>query len=214
MSGAPFISLFGLRGPAGAAGASGAGLYPTSSGIPGYAVARRYWVNGAIAYTNIGPAIDTLFAIPVLLGRAVTVDELAFQVTVVAAAGGVGRVGLYSNVAGGMYPNALLAGSNDIATDGATGFKSLTGLAVVIAANTVVWYALSLGVASPTVRGPSGFNLAQQLLGQAQNTVLGPPSGIAVARAHAALPANFPAGANETVAVSWPIAMLRFSAIA
>jgi hypothetical protein len=73
-------------------------------------------INGT-ALTTGTPAINQAQAVPFIVSRAVTLDRLACNVTTLVAGGKI-MLGLYSNTAGDLYPNALLA-SGEVTTDAA-----------------------------------------------------------------------------------------------
>lgn len=68
---------------------------------------------------------DQLVVEPLDIPRAVTLDQMSINVTSVAGAGGISRLGLYQDNGNGL-PSARILEAGTVATDGSTGIKSIT----------------------------------------------------------------------------------------
>lgn len=170
---------------------------------PGYNNTRWYLPLSAAT----GPALisvaagTTMYAMPLFVGKSVTLDGLAAHHTT-GSAGGLAHLGLYKAVNGQPGPIEIDAGT--IALDVA-GFKSITGLAHVLAAG---WY---FGVLLPSVsvnfEGVNGNTMYYYEGNAGDFSAFG--ASITGAQAFGALPANFPAvtyGTAVTPLVGFKIA--------
>lgn len=163
-----------------------------SGGILG----KRWQISGAstAATTTTVPSLNQMYVSPLLSGPGGTLDDLAFENTTVAGAGGVARIGIYSNLVGDTYPDALLFDSGSIATDVAANIKQVNGVGVNITPDTLYWLVLMEGVAICTLRSiaaSAAYNfwatdIAQTSFTSALN------HGLFHAQAYGALPGTFP----------------------
>jgi len=163
---------------------------------------RRYIAGCAYPASNIGttsttvPAIDTLFALPFIVGKTTKFDTITFRQTTAATAGGVARCGIYRDN-GNMYPGALIFDTGSIATDGANGGKDTTitsGLQVF--PTGTYWLAIEFGVAAPQLKV---FNTASAMITFGMDSGLSSDSqayGYSVAHSFGALPDPYTAGAT------------------
>jgi hypothetical protein len=139
-------------------------------------------------------AIDTLIAVPFPVGLSCSMDEIAFNVSTLAA-GSSARVGIYrATSAKNIYPGALVVDSGAVATT-STGFKN-TAVSVNLKPG-LYWSVYVAGVLAPQISGwgVSTTNPGNPILGY---TNANPPlcnHSLRVAFAFAALPATFPGGA-------------------
>lgn len=149
-----------------------------------------------------------LMAMPFIEVRGGILDRIAFRCGGVVA-GTVARVGLYSNVVGSLYPDALLAdgGEQDTAVVG----NKLSVINVSLSANTPFWVVFigGGGAADPQILtlGNDGIS---PVLGWSSN-LQAPITHLAAVVAYGALPAVFPAGAAAAVQ-AMPGVLLRYSA--
>jgi len=75
------------------------------------AAGRNIWVCSPVTGTPLTtgiPALGTLQATPLIISRACTIDRIAVNVTTLVAGGKI-TIGLYTNTANDMYPDARLA---------------------------------------------------------------------------------------------------------
>lgn len=155
---------------------------------------------GATAYSlvangsdtsSIIPAVDTLFATPFILARAVSLSSLTFNVQA-GAAGSSARVGIYANTRDTLlYPSSLIVDGMDIATV-AMGVKT-SAVGPLTLAPGIYWSAYLASVLAPTILGVPAYNL-HPLLGNDPATLV-VRSFLSLAFPYAALPATFGAGA-------------------
>jgi hypothetical protein len=210
--------LFGLAGAAGAAGANGnpGGAIIPTVGWPGgaggplfHALGRQ--ARGAVANVAL-PPIDNVEATPFMLSRNATIDTISARVNVAAAAGGKGRIGIYASTAATLYPGALVLDAGEVATD-AIGQKDLA-VGLALTGGVLYWVAVTVGISAgpPTWSGIPAQDLFAAMFGQGTgNFDFNPNTKLRVARAYAALPANFPAGA-ALVSGAFVGVHVRFSA--
>lgn len=159
------------------------------------------------ALTTGAPAANTLYAIPFIVSKVMTIDTLAINVTTLGS-GSTPRVGIYADN-GNSYPGALVAdaGTQSGAT---TGVKSYTTNLPVTLDPGLYWLAYVTNATAPTIRT---FAVASM------NPVLGFPStlgtaanlGWSVAFTFGALPSTFTAGGAGITAVPIPAVFVRTS---
>jgi hypothetical protein len=154
----------------------------------------------------VAQPIDTLIAHPFPIGLGCTLDELAFNVTTLAA-GSSARIGIYRATSSrNIYPGALVVETGAVATTSA-GFKN-----TAVAANLtpgLYWAVYLAGVLAPTVSAGSAAANPPPILGW--NNTPAALHSLRVAFAFAALPAAFPGGAALNAGVATRI-WGRFSA--
>jgi hypothetical protein len=142
-------------------------------------------------------AVNTLFAMPYLVGNEQHITSLGVQTS--AGAGNI-RFGLYSNISlANPYPDALLVDSGDFAPAAGLNYFSGAPLPLTLTARTLFWLACVL---------PAGQTRSYSTPSRAFWPVFGRPTGtvwstvntsacaLSAAFAYAALPATFPAGAT------------------
>lgn len=96
--------------------------------------------------------IDQIMAVPFFVGaNDLNVDRMAFRVTAGGAAGSVARVGIYNSTSeSNMRPSSLVVDAGEVDTTVIA--VHISTVSVVLSANTLYWFALLCGVASPTVK--------------------------------------------------------------
>jgi len=169
-------------------------------------VNRYYGMPRNTVTTSAGFAINSLRAMPYVIGVDQSVDRIRINVSTLAV-GGLARLGLYSDDGSG-YPGALLQeGEVDCSS---TGLKELVIAQNLFRTSKRVWIAMNINSA---LNGFTFINSAPCLLGS-------PSTGIVVnhiyrvASAYGAMPANYPAAAtSEPVTTNCPYAELRVSAL-
>lgn len=170
-------------------------------------VGRRYYLCGVVqSGQNVSGLTETvtlgqLYAAPFVIPRSgLTVVRIGFAVNSAAAAGGVGRCGIYTNTSSTVfYPDALVVDSDEFATD-STGGKEAT-VSASITSPGLYWYV--------TLFGTSACGIARQAtsldgpwLGWASITASnGFVNRIIKAQTYGALPATFPASATNNNSV-------------
>jgi len=171
-------------------------------------ITDRYYTAGKITAGNFSSnsfAPGYIYASPILVSRASTLDSIQFSVSVGGNIGAQGRVCLYTNKADDdPYPDTLLAGSECNATIKTTGAKICT-ISVAATADTLYWAAFENG---DTVGAPTFSSIV--------TTVAYPifgGTGIAVQGTQAygaGCPPTFPAG-GVVLDVAAPAVSVRFS---
>lgn len=158
-------------------------------------VAPWWYTPAPVAKTTLALAVNTLYAVPLSVGAAASIDRMACETTVAAGAGGVLRYGIYLDDGSGR-PGALLFEAPTVDATAAAGVLSATITQSL--SSGLVWLACVGQVSACTVRSstasvypvaynsstldPGGFDLA----GYRQLSVSG------------ALPATFTVGAVAT----------------
>jgi len=141
------------------------------------------------------PAIDTLWALPMILTQTTKFDTITFRVTTNSTAGGVARVGIYRDN-GNMYPGALIFDSGSIATDSGTVKDTTITSGLQIFPPGMYWGAIVFGTAAPqtkvfnTIPGMISLGFDSGLSGNTSGY------GYSVAHAFAALPDPYTASAT------------------
>lgn len=107
--------------------------------------------------SNASPVLNALYAIPLVLGSAAarTLTELAVEVRVAAAAGGLLRASLLSSTTG-RFPNLETNTFGTVASD-TTGIKTWAP-GVLLTPNTLYWVGINPTVASPQLVAIDAFN--------------------------------------------------------
>lgn len=152
---------------------------------------RWYSASGTgIAPSAASFSINTLRAIPVVMGKTTTIDQMAINVTVLGASSNA-RVGIYADN-GNLYPGALIVDAGSIAT-ATTGVKTFTtGLPITLLPG-LYWLAIVGNGTAPTIRSLAPTGVATVLgLDSALGTAFG--TSWTVAFTFATLPSTFTAG--------------------
>jgi hypothetical protein len=148
--------------------------------------------------TTTLPALDTLWALPIIVEKTTKFDTISFRITTVASAGGVAMMGIYRDT-GNCYPGALIFDSGSIDTTTGT-LKDVTitsGLQVLPAG--LYWLAWQARVAAPQIKGLAGQTGTIGLLNPIGSAVLGTnlsEYGYSVANASNSLPDPYTAAAT------------------
>jgi len=128
-------------------------MYPTldayvdsANGL--YQIAGQYVTAGV---ASVAIAIDTIWAIPYVTGREITIDQLVVNVST-AKTSAVIRLGIYDD-SGQLAPNSLVLDGGAIDAS-STGIKT-AGVSQKLLAGKVYWFAAVAGVSAlaPYVRG-------------------------------------------------------------
>jgi len=154
------------------------------------------------ALTTGAGTVNVLRAIPFVVSKVMTVDQMAINVTTAGAGGTTAaRVGIYADN-GNNYPGALVVDAGQVTTMTATGVKTFTtGLPVTLDPG-LYWlaYVHSCSTTAPTMRAFSVGSLTP-VLGYASTLPTNAQFGWSVAFTYAALPDTFTAGGAAITAV-------------
>lgn len=164
--------------------------------------------NTGTAMGTGAPSANILRAIPFLVEKTTTIDQMAINVTTAAA--GNARVGIY-NDNGNNYPSALVveATATTQINTGSTGVKIATDNLPVTLQPGLYWLAI-VGNAAPTIRVFSVGTLIP-ILGYASTLPTNAQFGWSVSFTYAALPATFPSGASAIIGTPIPAVFVRIS---
>jgi hypothetical protein len=150
---------------------------------------------------------NTLYAIPFVCPKAITLDRIGINVTTLKA--GLSRLGIYAD-AGGVrtcYPGTLLLDAGTVDTTTA-GVKSIT-INQALTSNTLYWLVIVPNVA-PTITGIASASTINML---GRNTALTlQHCGLSVAFTYAPLPATFPTTTTTMITSVAPAIFVRLSA--
>lgn len=109
----------------------------------------NHWVttghSTAISFRVSGSAL----LCPVWVPVAMTIDRIAFNVSVASSAGQTQRIALYNNHSSGIKPSTLIADCGTVSS-ASTGFKNITGLSVSLPQG-MIWAAVAGISAAATV---------------------------------------------------------------
>lgn len=173
------------------------------------ATLNRWYMStsGGTALTTGSPTINTLRAIPLVVSKLVTIDQLAINVTTLGT-GSNARVGIYTDN-GNLYPGALVADCGSIST-ATTGVKTYATNLPVTLLPGLYWLVIVGDGTAPTIRALN-VNSMSPILGL--DSGLGTAWGVgwSVAFTFAALPATFPAGGAVLSAAPIPAIFARFA---
>lgn len=153
------------------------------------------------------PVANTMYALPFVVAKTTTIDQMAINVTTAGAAS-TPRVGIYADN-GNMYPGALIVDAGTQAA-GTTGIKTyVTGLPVTLDPG-LYWLVYLTNATAPAIRT---FAVASLLPVLGFSSALGtaPNLGWSVAFTFAALPATFTAGGAGITALPIPTVFVRTS---
>lgn len=171
--------------------------------------------------SSVTPSLNVLYARPfsraVMSANSLTaktnsesvssiIRNIQVNWTTVAGAGGVARIGMYTNTSDkNLYPSTLVYDSGELATTAGTGIAPLASL--TIATNTLYWYVVLFGTAAPLLRGAT----TPFMLGGGANINLTPLSAcITVNQTYGALPATFPSGGLPETSSPFPRILVSF----
>ncbi len=156
-------------------------------------IGRSASFSGTTISTTL-PALDTLWALPIIVPKTTKFDLISFRITTNATAGGVAMAGVYRDN-GNMYPGALIFETGSIATDSG-GIKQTTiTSSLQIFQPGLYWLAWQCRVAAPQLRILSTICLPL-LGGNSDYSTTNPGYGYSVANASNSLPNPYTAGAT------------------
>jgi len=153
--------------------------------------ANRWYIAGVIgatALTTVAASANVLRAIPFLVARTITLDQIAINVTTLIA--GKARLGIYLDD-GTIYPEQRLLDAGEVDT-GTTGVKALS---INQTLTTGLYWLVHVANAAPTLRAVAVGGLLP-ILGI--DSGIGTAFGVGYSRSYtyAALPDPFGAGAT------------------
>ncbi|HUO50243.1 MAG TPA: hypothetical protein VMU25_01600 [Candidatus Paceibacterota bacterium] len=168
--------------------------------------------NSGTALTTGSPTVNKLYAIPFVVSKATTIDQMAINVTTVGSGGtGNERVGIY-NDNGNDYPGTLVVDAGAAGTTGSTGVKTFTtGLPVTL--DPGLYWLVTVhdnSTTAPTLRCFAVASLTP-ILGYASSLPTNAQFGWTVSFTYAALPSNFPSGGSAITGVPIPSIFVRTS---
>lgn len=156
-------------------------------------IARGTAFAGTVNSTTL-PAINTLWALPIIVPLTTKFDEISFRIMTVSSAGGVARAGIYRDN-GNCYPGSLIFDTGSIATDASASSKSTTITAAVqILQPGLYWAAWECGTAAPQLRVLQTINMLLLGFDRDLGAVTNPGYGYSVAHTFGALPNPYTAG--------------------
>ena len=163
------------------------------------------------ALTTGAPAIDVLWAIPFISRRGGTMDQIAVNVTTLAA-GGLAKLAIYNNTSDTvMYPGTLLVATAEFVTS-TTGVKATT-INQALTSNTIYWAVYWTGILAATIRAPGVVNMGFGPLGFTNALGTAPSWGVQPALTYTtSFPNTFTAGGAIVSAAPIPAIFGRFSA--
>lgn len=165
--------------------------------------------NTGTALTTGAPSVNNLRAIPFVVEKLTTIDQMAINVTTLLT--GNARIGIYKDN-GNMYPGALVVEAT-VTTQintGTAGVKVATdGLPVTLEPG-LYWLVHVAGTGAATIRS---FAVASMIPLLGRSSALGTPAslGWTVAFTYAALPATYPGSGTLITAVPIPAIFVRTS---
>lgn len=164
--------------------------------------------NTGTALGTGAPTANILRAIPFIVAKTMTIDQMAMNVTTAVA--GAARIGIYADN-GNNYPGALVVEATSVTQidTGLAGVRIASGGLPVILQPGLYWLAI-VSNAAPTIRT---FVVASMLpvLGYASALPTNAQFGWSVALTYAAMPATFSAGGAPITAIPIPAIFVRTS---
>jgi hypothetical protein len=179
---------------------------PTLS--PAYGATLNQWYTSPFTGTALSTAVlvvNTLYAMPFVVTKKRTIDQVAINVTAFVA--GNVRVGLYSDAGG--YPGALVAEFGSIAV-ASNGVKTLSASPLPVTLDPGVYWLAIVTDSASTIRGFAVASLIP-VLGYASTLPTAASLGWSVAYTYAALPSTFPGSASVRTAAPLPAVFARFT---
>lgn len=160
--------------------------------MPAFRIQAGYWVHpmgvGAGGGNNIAGTPNNLFSLPIV--NAHLIDAIGLEV-IVAAAGALGRVGIY-NTDDNLLPTDLLFASGEL--DFSTTGSKIFSLGSSHRITRPIWLVLQTNGVAATLRAgqnPNGNMTAAAMGGSAQTSAINCPM-FQASRAYAALPTTHP----------------------
>jgi hypothetical protein len=166
------------------------------------------------AHTNSSAGgVNALHAVRFYTYRGLRLSDLAVYV-VTGATGAVMRQGVYTEKAGDIYPDQLIADFGEISNETSAAVAGYSGLDVWLESDSFVWFVYARGTAAAvlkTLLGGTGHSMSP-LLGFNSSHLR--CVGLVVARSYASLPATFPTGATGVASNGLvPVPMVKFSEV-
>jgi len=161
--------------------------------------------NAGTALTTGALTANRLYAIPFILTKISTIDEIAMDVT--NSSGTVGEAGIY-NDNGNEYPGALAVDAGSVSS-GSNGVKTYTTNLPVTLDAGLYWLVYDTNGA-PTVRAFAVASLIP-ILGYASTLPTNAQFGWFVSQTAGALPGSYPAGGSTITGTPIPAIFARFS---
>lgn len=134
---------------------------------------------------------NTLYALPLLVARDMTIDRIAIQVTSAGAAGTKARLGIYE-LGTNLYPGALLLDAGEVDVDG-TGVLAIT---IDQALTKGIYFTAVVSDGTPQLRSVIADDLTSPLFGLLSTNFNIHHNLWSVAHTYAALPDPFTAGGS------------------
>ena len=160
------------------------------------------------------PALNTLWALPLVVPKTTKFDTITFRITTVASAGGVARAGIYRDN-GNTYPGVLIFDTGSIAVDAGAAKATTITSGLQVFQPGMYWLAWECGTAAPQMRVLQTINMWMLGFDSALGTA-NPGYGYSVAHTFGALPDPYTAGATvltTTPAVGVPTPAIGLRAI-
>lgn len=152
-------------------------------------------------------AANYIFAQPLHIARALTIDRIACHITV--QAGQKIRMGIYADN-GSTYPGTLIKDAGEI-TLSAAGVQAITLNPVISLAKGLYWTCITSN-GTPTIRALSSTALYPSPMGIMATAFNNPNASYAKDLAYAALPNSFPTGA--ALAYYYYLVLVRIASLA
>jgi hypothetical protein len=174
-------------------------------------VTPEVWYIAGVA--NVGnlstdaPALNTLYAIPLISSRGGTIDRIGFN-KVSGLNTGVARVGIYNNMSyWNLYPNGLVLDGGEKSMSG-TGMKSST-INQILLGNNLYWAVYLAGTAQATIRSLTPSHCHN---GLGVDNLLSISLGVGwkVTQTYGVLPPIFPSGASIMTTTPIPAIGIRY----
>lgn len=206
----PVLNALRVDGAAGPAGADGAAGASTLAFNQIGSTINNYYLPGAVGSGTLGvisPVLNTLYAIPHVVGRSGTIDRLKYLVN--SGQSGNARVGVYSNTGStDLYPNALLFGSGSAVVTAAENTITVSP-ALALTAGALYWFVFfcSANIGSVSAVAVGDFYAILGINGAFNGA---PQIGWTRAFAFAALPDPFGAGGTRFT-TAMPALGMRFA---
>lgn len=159
------------------------------------------------ALTTGALTANRLYAIPFIVTKVMTVDQMSINVTTLGSGSSV-RVGIYADN-GNNYPGALVVDGGSVST-ATLGVKTYTaGLPATLDAG-LYWLAIVSNATAPTIRSFAVASL-NPILGYASSLPTNAQFGWFAAFTFGSLPSTFTAGGTAITAVPIPAVFVRAS---
>ncbi len=147
----------------------------------------EYYCNLTSVGTGIALTADTLYSVPLIVARAITVDRIACEVTTAGAASTAARLGIYNNGTN-LHPGALLLDAGTVAVD-STGVKAIT---INQALSKGIYHLAIISDGAPSARGILPEKSPLPILGIVASQFYRFYTDWSVAQTYGALPDPFP----------------------